>query len=450
MKGEKSYFALAKEDWEAISFGDQRLNERAIKIANSFLQNPFVSPPRMMKSTKDTKAFYRFIDSDKVTHDQLILPHIATSKTTLHNRNCTLCIHDSTTITLNRNYEIEGTYKIGGNNGNSKGIIVHNSISVVPHENYALIDGLLHQSILLKERTNEKKTSKDYTKLWLDGINAIGTPKNETTFVDIMDRGADILEVMHCSLANNHKFIIRAKHNRWLDKKNRLFGQARYFVPVGETLLEVQSNSTRKKRIAKLKISFGKVTLPNSMPSKNTEPIYCNVVRVYEVDCHDDQDKIEWVLLTSLEVNNFKNALQVVNFYSCRWIIEEYHKCMKTGFRLEETQLRTARRIENLIGFVSVSSVKLLQIRDITKHDPSSDAIEYVTKEDVNIVKAYYKIQNKSITIDSFLRCIAQMGGFQNRKGDGNPGWQSIWEGWKFFLGMKEGAKLQKEARIYG
>jgi len=61
-----------------------------------------------------------------------------------------------------------------------------------------------------------------------------------------------------------------------------------------------------------------------------------------------------------------------------------------------------------------------------------------------------YKIEKKEMTIDRFLRYIAQMGGFLNRKNDGNPGWQSIWEGWKFFLGMKEGVKLQKEGLIYG
>ncbi|MBU1977222.1 MAG: hypothetical protein KKA62_04710 [Nanoarchaeota archaeon] len=46
--------------------------------------------------------------------------------------------------------------------------------------------------------------------------------------------------------------------------------------------------------------------------------------------------------------------------------------------------------------------------------------------------------------MNKFLRYIAQMGGFLNRKSDGNPGWESIWEGWKFFLGTKEGIKLYK------
>ncbi|MBU1644304.1 MAG: hypothetical protein KJ598_04055, partial [Nanoarchaeota archaeon] len=43
-----------------------------------------------------------------------------------------------------------------------------------------------------------------------------------------------------------------------------------------------------------------------------------------------------------------------------------------------------------------------------------------------------------------------QMGGFLNRKSDGNPGWESIWEGWKFFLGMKEGIQLYKRGLTCG
>ena len=123
---------------------------------------------------------------------------------------------------------------------------------------------------------------------------------------------------------------------------------------------------------------------------------------------------------------------------------------MKTGFRLEQTQLKKLQRIENLLGFIAVSSVKLLQLRDIMRNNPTADAQEYVEKEDINIVGAYYKIENTAMTINRFLRYIAQMGGFLNRKSDGNPGWQSIWEGWKFYLGLKEGVRLQKEGLICG
>jgi len=47
-----NYFELAKADWLDVELGDKRLNERASMIGAEFLSNPFVSPPKMMKSFK--------------------------------------------------------------------------------------------------------------------------------------------------------------------------------------------------------------------------------------------------------------------------------------------------------------------------------------------------------------------------------------------------------------
>jgi len=99
-----NYFELAKEDWLDVKLGDKRLNERASIIGAEFLSNPFVSPPKMMKSFKAIKAFYRFMDSDKVSHENLISPHIEKSREKLSEHKIVLAIQDSITISLNRNY----------------------------------------------------------------------------------------------------------------------------------------------------------------------------------------------------------------------------------------------------------------------------------------------------------------------------------------------------------
>ena len=174
------------------------------------------------------------------------------------------------------------------------------------------------------------------------------------------------------------------------------------------------------------------------------------IVHVREPSPITGFEPIEWLLFTSLRVESIEDALLIVKYYTYRWIIEEYHKCMKTGFRLDRTQFKTLPRIESLLGFIAVSSVRLLQLRDIVRNNPHADALTYVENEDVQIVRAYYDVKDTIMTIDQFLRFIAQMGGFMNRKSDGNPGWQSLWEGWKFFLGLKEGARLQREGRICG
>lgn len=448
-----SYFKLAKEDWDDVEFGDKRLNERATMISAEFLRNPFVSPPKMMKCSKATKAFYRFMDSSKVSHEKLIATHIMKSKKKFAEHKVILAIQDSMTISLDRNYEIEGLYTVGGRKSNrAEGILIHNTISVIPYNDYGIIDGLLHQIIHKRKLKEERNKDNNDSILWTKSIEAIGIAPKNTTVIDVMDRGADMLKIMNSSLEHNHEFIIRAKHNRCLDGKSgdHLFDFAKRLPIVGHTFLEIQANKGRKKRTAKLNISFSKITLPQTRNEKDNTPVNCSIVHVFETDCKDDQEPLEWFILTSLDVRTFDDALKIVKYYSFRWIIEEYHKCMKTGFRLEQTQLKKLQRIENLLGFIAVSSVKLLQIRDIVRNDPTADAQKYVEKEDINIVRAYYKIERKEMNIDQFLRNIAQMGGFLNRKSDGNPGWQSIWEGWKFFLGLKEGVKLQKEGLICG
>jgi hypothetical protein len=92
-----------------------------------------------------------------------------------------------------------------------------------------------------------------------------------------------------------------------------------------------------------------------------------------------------------------------------------------------------------------VASVRLLQLRDVVRRDPAAAATTYVKSDEVQIVQAYYDLPQTEMTIAQFLKYIAQMGGFLNRRSDGNPGWQSLWEGWKFFMGLKEGIELYKE-----
>lgn len=448
-----NYFELAKEDWFGVELGDKRLNERAAMIGAEFLNNPFVSPPKMMKSFKAIKAFYRFMDSDRVSHEKLISSHVEKSREKLAGHKTILAIQDSITISLDRNYEIEGVYTVGGNKiSETKGLVIHNTISVIPEEEYGIIEGLLHQTVHRRKLKEERNKSNRDSILWINGIESVGTAPANTSIIDVMDRGADIIAVMNSSMKYGHEFIIRANHDRCLNEKQEiyLFDFAKKLPVMGHRLLEIQGNNGRKKRTAKLNISFSKITLPQTENKRKNPPIQCSIVHVFEEGCKDDQEPLEWFILTSIDVRTFDDASKIVKYYSFRWIIEEYHKCMKTGFRLEETQLKTLQRIENLLGFIAVSSVKLLQLRDIVRNDPNADAKEYVEKEDVEIVRAYYKIENKEMTIDRFLRYIAQMGGFLNRKSDGNPGWQSIWEGWKFFLGIKKGVMLQREGLICG
>lgn len=435
---------IAMEDWSNVDFGDKRLNDRAASIGLAFLRSPFTSPPKMINSKKGLKGFYRFMDSDKVTHEKLIEPHAQQARSHLSSEKVVLCVQDSCTISLDRNYEIEGVYDVG----NIDGIVIHNTISVIPHLNYGLVDGLLHQIVHKRKPKGERVEDDSESRLWRDSINAVGKPPAGTTLIDVMDRGADGLEVMHCSIDAGHEFILRVNHDRIIKEKDftRLFDLARSLPSAGQYSLPIQGREGKKDRTSLLDVSFSQVNLPAPKNKQHLKPLSTTIIRVHENNPQKDESPIEWFLFTSLEVTTLEKALEIIRFYTYRWIIEEYHKCLKTGFHLEKTQLKKLSRIEALIGFTSVSSVRLLQLRDIVRSDPTADATKYVKDEDVKIVKSYYKVKESTMTIDTFLRYIAQMGGFLNRKSDGNPGWQSLWEGWKLFLWLKEGVRLARES----
>lgn len=438
--------SMACADWSHADFGDKRLNERAIRIGTAFLRSPFASPPKMLRDKKDIKGFYRFMDSENVTHEKLVRPHVVAARQQLAKHPIVLCVQDSTTITFERNYEIEGLYDVG----NIPGLVVHNTIAVIPFENFAVVNGLIGQTVLKRKPKGERSVEDNELRVWMDSIRSTGHPPPGTILVDVMDRGADALEVMQCSKDNRHDFVIRAKYDRLVGEHGHLFEFARALPSAGEYSIKIQGRGGKKDRVAKVDVAFSPLTLPPPKNRQELAPLPTTIVHVREPNPVPGFEPVEWLLFTSLHVENIEDALLVVKYYTYRWIIEEYHKCMKTGFRLDRTQFKTLPRIEALLGFIAVSSVKLLQLRDIVRNNPHADALTYVENEDVQIVKAYYTVKEASMTIDRFLRYIAQMGGFMNRKSDGNPGWQSLWEGWKFFLGLKEGARLQREGKICG
>ena len=142
---------------------------------------------------------------------------------------------------------------------------------------------------------------------------------------------------------------------------------------------------------------------------------------------------IRWVLLTSLPVVTFDDAYTIIGYYELRWLVEEYHKALKTGCRTESRQLKTASRLEALVGLTSVVAVRLLQLKSLARTDPNVPAQRVVPGAWLKMLKLARKNLTRvhDLTVGQFYREVAKLGGFLGRKGDGEPGWITIWRGWE-------------------
>ncbi|WP_247363322.1 MULTISPECIES: hypothetical protein [unclassified Bradyrhizobium] len=63
-----------------------------------------------------------------------------------------------------------------------------------------------------------------------------------------------------------------------------------------------------------------------------------------------NRKKIDWKLITDLPVGSRADAIEKLEWYALSWKIEVYHKILQSGRKAEESKLRTAQRLTNLIS----------------------------------------------------------------------------------------------------
>ncbi len=147
-------------------------------------------------------------------------------------------------------------------------------------------------------------------------------------------------------------------------------------------------------------------------------------IRAWSVD-----GDLEWMLFTTVPVTDANSALIQLDWYACRWLIEEYHKCLKTGCAIEKRQLNSANALVTLLGFFAVVAVRLLQLGQISRSHPQLPAQHFVPPIVLNILVARLGLLSKNLSLGEFWKYVARLGGFLGRKNDGLPGWQTLCRG---------------------
>jgi hypothetical protein len=224
-----------------------------------------------------------------------------------------------------------------------------------------------------------------------------------------------------------------------------LFSLARGWAGVAEKTLALPARRGTPAREARVAISFGAITVqPPAHPrGRQRSPIPGWVVRVWEItDPPEGEEPIEWVLLTSVATESVGQAWERVEWYRCRWLIEEYHHCLKSGCLLEERQLHDYAGLTRLLAVLAPLAVRLLQLRELAREAPERLAKERLPGELVALVAVLAGIAPERLTVGQFWREVACQGGHLGRRRDGPPGWQTLWRGWLQIQTLLDGVRL--------
>jgi len=407
------------------------------------------------------KAAYRLLDCEHVTHQSVLGGHFEVVRRRLQEPGVYLLIEDSTTAGFPGLTQARGLGPIG--KSSTRGLWLHSNLALrwdEPSDSCDIL-GLLGQRAWArppqrpagrpkgtgrgKESNSARQKRGDReSRRWAAALADLPPRGGLTQYIYVADRESDIYEVMQDCRSHGVAMVIRASHPRAL--AGEFAGVDLLSAVAGAAVLgTADAEISRENRTARVELRSVSVELRGPpRPGGRLPDLAINVVQATETDPPEGCEAVSWTLLTTLPVGTLEQCRRVVNIYRRRWVIEELHKAMKTGLRLESSQLSDFRRLSSLAAIISVAAVFLLQ----AKWQARTGGGEPLPPEEmktpmVAILKHKYPPKGPERLDNRWLwRSIAKLGGFPGRKGDGDPGWITLWRGWRKLLLLIDGYEL--------
>ena len=469
------------EEMGSSELNDKRLNDRLQTIVDQLGGHPSKSIPAACGGHAETTAAYRFFDNDKVDFEAILQPHIHKTIERMAAQPVVIVAQDTTEVDLTRPEEqVQGAGLLDGNA--RYGAFLHPLVAFTPDGTpmgtvYAEVwarDDVPPESKTKEERDKKRKHTPIEEKesvRWVDTFKAardVASDVPETQCVHVADSEADIYELLEESQKEPQKldWIIRACRERALQKgeksatsehlRERVLAQQVLFshtITVRGRKAKVSCEKRgrrqpRQSRTAEVEVRAASVTLraPPRHDRKLTD-ISINVVLVTERNPRKNDVPVEWILLTSLPIDDEEHVRKIIQYYCTRWMIEVFFRTLKSGCQVEDRQFEHIVRVLNCLAVYMVITWRTLFVCRLGREFPEISC-EAVFEPDE--WKSVYRVVRNEWppstppTIREMVRLVAQLGGYVNRPRKDEPGPQTVW------IGLQRLHDIARCWRIFG
>jgi hypothetical protein len=447
----------AAQEFGGVDLGDARRVKRLVKVGAALAEKAGGTLPGVLGDWAELKAAYRLLHRPEATLEAVGRPHWERVRCECAAPGECLLIEDTSEVDYTPHEAVAGLGRIGDDRG--RGFLLHTTLAVRVEgwkndgEPVANVLGLFGQQLWTREgqpkRGRETKTARwqreRESQKWGAMLEETNGPPVGSKWIEVGDRESDVAEMYARCARQGADWIVRAAWDRALEAEDRHLFRAAGLAPVrGRFELGLRARPGQAARKAQLEVRSRSVTLRGPwrpggrLPSQQMQVVY-----VREVDAPRGTVPLEWMLLTSLPCETLAQCVKVVKRYSLRWLVEEYHKALKTGTGVEESQLETAAALRALIAVLALVAVRLLALKLVARVAPQQAVdVKTLGAEVWAVLEKKYGRPPGGWTTRATLVAIARLGGFLARKGDGDPGWLTIWRGWQRLMDLAEGYHL--------
>lgn len=447
----------AVHEFADADLGDERRTTRLVELAYALGQHPTAALPEACGTGSMLKTAYRFFDNDGIVPQDILQSHVEATYTRLGAVPVVLAVQDTTEVNWTRHPATQGLGPLG--HTACHGLLVHTTLAITP-ERVPL--GLLAQQVWARDpadvgkraRRKQLPISQKESQKWLHSLDAVYTAHDccpTTRLVSVGDREADVYDVLAAPRPAGVDLLIRAAWDRCVQGAERYVWATVTAQPVGAHLqLKVPRRGPQAARDATLALRFCVLTLrpPRQRQREGLPVVTLWAVQVQEVEPPAGVTPIEWLLLTTVAVDTVDDATQCVQWYSCRWGIEVWHRILKSGCRIEARQLASGERLQRCLTLYSVIAWRIFYATMLARAVPDMPCSVLL---DLDEWQALYCAIHQCPTppeeppsLVQAVHWIAQLGGFVGRRRRDQPGTETLWRGFQHLMDLTKMYRIMR------
>lgn len=440
------------------NFRDERLRKRMAKVLEQMSESVGGSIPFACQDWANTKAAYRFFSNGDVTEDEILAGHFEATKTRFSSSagmgDPVLILHDTTEFIFKRDKSESVGLLHRASTGRRQadgrpafrticGILMHSGLAVTKE---GLPLGLSAVKFwtrakfkgcnALKKKINPTRVpiEEKESHRWLENLRLstklFGAPDR---CVHIADREGDIYELYCAARDEGTHFLIRTCVDRLAGDGNHTIEDEIGLCRVKALHRIAVKDRNGQESSANLEIRYKTVHVLPPIGKRSRYPeLKLTVLHATEQGTPKNRDPIKWKLITTLPVHCKADAVEKINWYALRWKIEVFHKILKSGCKAEEAKLRTAERLVNLISLFCVLSWRIFWLTMLNRSCPDANPQLALTEMEIKVLDEVLRTPSSAPctrTISSYIKRIAQLGGYLARNSDPPPGNTVVWRG---------------------
>jgi Transposase DNA-binding/Transposase Tn5 dimerisation domain len=450
-------------------FKDARLGKRFRSLLDQLSSSPGGPIPLACQDWTNTKAAYRFLDNDRVSEAEILAGHFdATRDRFRATTGPILVLHDTTELTFHRDDGRAIGHLTDSHVGTVSrprhhqvcGILMHSSLAVTPEGLPLGLSAIKFWTrdkfkgcTALKRHVNPTRVPIEYKEsmCWIDNMHqSTALLADAGRCVHVGDRSSDIYELFCEAHDAGTHFVFRTC-------VDRCAGDGEHTV--ADEMAEEQCKGLHKVEVldrhgkmseAILELRFRRVLVrPPRAKQSRYEPIKLTILHATERGKPKGRDPIEWKLITDLPVTSRASAIEKLRWYALRWKIETFHKILKSGCHAEQSKLRTAERLVNLMAIFCILSWRIFWLTMVSRMTGSAKPNLAFTPLEIDLLNRLTTMrqppQRPSPTLRDCVTRLATLGGYLARAGDGPPGNMVIWRGMSRLTDIELGFQLASE-----